>query len=381
MKILKNGGVTAPKGFKANGVAAGIKRSGKRDLALIVSDVPATSAAVYTKNSIKAAPLLVSQKHLRGHKTRAVIANSGNANCFTGKAGMTCALRTTEIIGTLLGVAKEEVVVASTGIIGRPLPFAKIQNAVKGLVQGLGVKGSKLAAEAILTTDLKEKTIAVQVVSGGKTVTIGACAKGSGMIAPDMATMLAFITTDAAISAAMLHKALRHANERSFNSITVDGCMSTNDMAVVMANGFAGNKPIVKAGKDFDVFTEALTHVCLDLARKIVLDGEGATKFIDIQVIGGKTHLQARKAGLAVANSVLVKTAAFGSNPNWGRVAAAVGSLGIAGVTEDTLKIKFSDFARKDITITVNLNMGSATATVYTCDLSYDYVKINGAYN
>ena len=381
MQIIKNGGVTAPKGFKANGVAAGIKRSGKRDLALIVSDVPAASAAVYTKNSIKAAPLLVSQKHLRHHKTQAIIANSGNANCFTGKAGMTCALRTTEIIGKLLDAPKEMVVVASTGIIGRPLPFAKIYNAAKDLVDGLSAQGGKKAADAILTTDLKEKAIAVQVVLGGKTVTIGACAKGSGMIAPDMATMLAFITTDAAISAAMLRKALRYANERSFNSITVDGCMSTNDMAVVLANGFAGNNPIVKTGKDFDVFTKALTHVCLDLAKKIVIDGEGATKFIDIQVIGGKTPAQAQKAGLAVANSVLVKTAAFGSNPNWGRVAAAVGSLGITGVTEDTLKIKFSDFARKNITITVNLNKGRATATVYTCDLSYDYVKINGEYN
>lgn len=381
MKILKNGGVAAPKGFKANGVAAGIKRSGKRDLALIVSDVPAFSAAVYTKNSVKAAPLLVSQKHLRGHRAQAIVANSGNANCFTGKAGMTCAQRTTEIIGKLLDIPKESVVVASTGIIGRPLPFEKIQNAAKGLVDGLNAQGARKAAEAILTTDLKEKTIAVQVNLGGKTVTIGACAKGSGMIAPDMATMLAFITTDAAISAAMLQKALRYANERSFNSITVDGCMSTNDMAVVLANGLARNKRIVTADKNFDVFTKALTHVCLDLAKKIVIDGEGATKFIDIRILGGKTHAQARKAGLAVANSVLVKTAAFGSNPNWGRVAAAVGSLGIAGVTEDTLKIKFSDFARKNITITVNLNKGRATATVYTCDLSYDYVKINGEYN
>jgi len=381
VKILKNGGVTSPKGFKANGVAAHIKRSGKRDLALIVSDRPAVSAAVYTKNSVKAAPLVLSQKHLRGHKAQAIIANSGNANCFTGKAGMACALHTTEIIGKLLGLPKEKVVVASTGIIGRPLPFLKIQNAAKGLVEGLSAQGGKKAAEAILTTDLKEKAIAVQVSLGGKTVTIGACAKGSGMIAPNMATMLAFITTDAAISAPMLQKALSYANERSFNSITVDGCMSTNDMAVVLANGAAQNKKIVTANKDFDIFTKALTHVCLDLAKKIVIDGEGATKFIDIRILGGKTHAQAQQAGLAIANSVLVKTAAFGSNPNWGRVAAAVGSLGIAGVTEDTLKIKFSDFARKDITITVNLNKGRATATVYTCDLSYDYVKINGAYN
>ncbi len=381
MKIISGGGVTAPKGFKANGVVAHIKRSGKRDLALIVSAGPAVSAAVYTKNSVKAAPLLVSQKHLRSHQAQAIVANSGNANCFTGKAGLACAHRTTEIVGKLLGISKEKVVVASTGIIGRPLPFEKIKNAAKGLVSGLSAQGGKKAAQAILTTDLKEKTIAVRIKLSGKTVTIGACAKGSGMIAPNMATMLAFVTTDAAISASMLQKSLRYANERSFNSITVDGCMSTNDMAVVLANGAAQNKKIVSTGKDLDIFTKALTHVCLDLAKKIVLDGEGATKFIDIRILGGKTHAQAQRAGLAIANSVLVKTAAFGSNPNWGRVAAAVGSLGISGVTEDTLKIKFSDFARKDITITVNLNKGRATATVYTCDLSYDYVKINGAYN
>lgn len=380
MKIF-SGGVTAPKGFKANGVAAGIKRSGKRDLALIVSDVPATSAAVYTKNSIKAAPLLVSQKHLRNHKTQAIIANSGNANCFTGKFGLIYARRTTEIIGQLLGIPREDVVVCSTGIIGRMLPFKKIRAAAKGLVAGLSLHGGHKAAESILTTDTRTKTIAVRLTLGGKTVTIGACAKGSGMIAPDMATMLAFITTDAVISAAMLKKALRHACDHSFNSITVDGCMSTNDMALVMANGLAHNTPVVKAGKDFDAFMKALNHVCLDLAKKIVLDGEGATKFIEIHVVRGRTHTQAQQAGLAIANSVLVKTAAFGSNPNWGRVAAAVGSLGINSVTEDSLKIKFSDFKRKNITIAVDLNMGQARATVYTSDLSYEYVKINGEYN
>lgn len=381
MKILKNGGVTAPKGFKANGIAAGIKRSGKRDLALIVSDVPANSAAVFTKNSIKAAPLIVSQKHIRNGKARAVVANSGNANCFTGKFGLIYAQRTTEIIGQYLNIPAQDVVVASTGIIGRTLPFKKIRRAAKGLVHGLSIQGAHKAAEAILTTDTKTKTAAVAVTLGGKKVTIGACAKGSGMIAPDMATMLAFITTDAAISTKMLKLALRHASDQTFNSITVDGCMSTNDMVVVMANGLAHNKPIAQAGKDFKLFAQALHYVCLDLAREIVLDGEGATKFIEIQVAGAGNHAQARKVGLAIANSALVKTAAFGSNPNWGRVAAAVGSLGITGVSEDNLKIKFSNFARKDITINATLSLGKGKATVYTCDLSCEYVKINGEYN
>lgn len=381
MKIIKNGGVTTPKGFRANALASGIKRSGKLDLALIVSDVPAVAAAVFTKNSVKAAPLVVTQRHLRRRKASAVVVNSGNANCFTGKFGLIYAQRTTELIGRLLDVPAQEVIVSSTGIIGRPLPFQKIRKAAPALAAGLSVHGGPKAAEAILTTDTRAKTAAVEFFAGGKKISMGACAKGSGMIAPDMATMLAFITTDAAISASMLKAALRQANDRSFNSITVDGCMSTNDMVVVMANALAQNQPIVKAGRDFQAFVQALEYVCLDLAKKIVLDGEGATKFIDIQVSGARDDAQARKAGLAIANSVLVKTAAFGSNPNWGRVAAAVGSLGIAHVTEDTLKIKFSDFARKDITISVALNMGKGKATVYTSDLSYEYVKINGEYN
>lgn len=380
MKIVP-GGVTAPKGFKANGIACGIKRSGKLDLALIASDTAAVSAGVFTKNSIKAAPLLVSQRHLRHHKTRAIIANSGNANCFTGKFGLIYAERTTEIIGRLLNAPKEEVIVTSTGIIGRPLPFSKIRNGAGNLVEGLSVSGETKAAEAILTTDLTAKTIAVEMTLGGKTVTIGACAKGSGMIAPDMATMLAFVTTDAAVNSRMLQSALHKATEQSFNSITVDGCMSTNDMVVVMANGFARNRMITRPGKDFDTFCGALNHVCLDLAKKIVLDGEGATKFIEINVFGAQSHQQARQIGSAIANSNLVKTAAFGSNPNWGRVAAAAGALGIAKINEQNLKIKFSDFAKKDIQITVGLNLGRAKATVYTSDLSYEYVKINGEYN
>ncbi len=380
MRII-NGGITTPRGFRANGVAAGIKRSGKLDLALIASDVPAVSAAVFTKNSVKAAPLIVSERHIRRNKTQAVIINSGNANCFTGRFGLIYAERTAKLMGELLNIPQEYVIVSSTGIIGRPLPFQKIRKAAPGLVEGLSVQGSAKAEEAILTTDLKTKSAAVRLTLGGRQVTVGGCAKGSGMIAPNMATMLAFVTTDAAMVAPMLTLALKRAADESFNCISVDGCMSTNDMVVVMANGLARNKTITAQGKDFDIFCGALNYVCLDLAKKIVLDGEGATKFIEINIVGAKDAHQARMAGLAVANSNLVKTAAFGSNPNWGRVAAAIGSLGIARLTEDNLKIKFSDFRKKDIVITADLNLGSAEATVYTSDLSYEYVKINGEYN
>lgn len=380
MKILSNGSVTSARGFKANGIAAGIKRSGKHDLSLIYSQIPCATAAVYTKNSVKAAPLLVCAKNLKNKISQAIIANSGNANCFTGEFGYRYAEQTTEELAKILGIKASNVLVASTGIIGKPLPFEKIKEGIPQLVSGLSEDGGHDAAKGIMTTDLTAKEIAVEITLGGKKVVIGGCAKGSGMIQPDMATMLCFITTDAAISTAMLQKALSLANEISFNCITVDGCMSTNDMATVMANGFAGNKEIETTGKDFKKFTEALSFVCLDLAKKIVLDGEGATKFIEIIVEGAKNFKMAKQAAMQVANSPLVKTAAYGNNPNWGRVAAAIGSLGFP-VTEKNLKIKFSPFDKKEIKIMANLNLGKAKATVYTCDLSHDYVDINGAYN
>jgi len=380
MKVI-SGGVTKPKGFKANGLNCGIKRSGSLDLGLIVSDVPAVSASVFTKNSVKAAPLIVSQKHARNHKIQAIVANSGNANCFTGSFGLIYAERTTELVGKLLDIPKENIIVASTGIIGKPLPFKKIQKAVPKLVKELSVAGSQKIAKAILTTDTKTKEKAVTIAIGGKKVTIAGCAKGSGMIAPNMATMLGFITTDASISPKMLKAAFAKAVDQSFNCITVDGCMSTNDMVAVMANGMANNKMISEPGKNFNVFCRALQFVCLDLAKKIVLDGEGATKFIRINCLGARSEKQARTVGMAIADSNLVKTAAFGSNPNWGRVAAAVGSLGVSKVTEKNLQIKFSSFDKKEICITVDLNIGPAKATVYTSDLSLKYVRINERYN
>lgn len=380
MKLLK-GGVTQAKGFKANGLSAGIKRSGKTDLGLIVSEFPAVGAASFTKNSVKAAPIIVAQKHIKYRNTQAFIVNSGNANCFTGKFGLMYAEQTTKIIGKLLDIPKETVIVASTGIIGKPLPFEKIKQASPALVNGLSSTGGEKAARAILTTDLTLKEIAVQFKIGGKKIMIGGCAKGSGMIAPNMATMLAFITTDAAISKNMLKEALREAVDMSFNSISVDGCMSTNDMVAVMANGQAENVLIKSKNLNYQLFVQALSAVCLDLAKKIVLDGEGATKFIEIKINGASTEKLARKIGLMVANSPLVKTAAFGSNPNWGRVAAAVGAMEIKNISEENLKITFSPFDKKHITIKVDLNLGKASSTVYTCDFSYDYVKINGAYN
>ena len=380
VKIIK-GGVTAPKGFLANGISSGIKRSGKKDLGIIVSELPALTAGVFTKSSIKAAPLVVSMKHIKKGVGRAVLVNSGNANCYTGRAGLKHAQKSTELVAKFLGVSPTDVLVTSTGIIGKPLPYNKIVDAVPVLIKGLSHQGGGKFARAIMTTDLKVKEIAVEVVIGGKKVTIGGCGKGSGMIEPNMATMLGFITTDAAISLKMLKLALRRATQRSFNSITVDGCMSTNDMVTFQASGLAGNKKIVKEDGDFKKFYQALEFVCIDLAKKIVHDGEGATKFLTIDVKGAAHEAQARKIAKVIANSILVKTAAFGSNPNWGRVGAAVGSLGYNQITEHNMKITFSPFDKKEIAIKVELSLGRASARVYTCDFSYEYVRINGEYN
>lgn len=379
MKTIQ-GGITAPQGYQANGISCGIKRSGKLDLGLIYSTVPAVTVGVFTKNSIKAAPLIVTMRKIKKAVAQAVIVNSGNANCYTGPFGLKYAEESTTLVAKQLGLHPDRVLVTSTGIIGKQLPFNKITEGIPELIKDLHIQGGEKFAQAIMTTDLALKEIAVEYSIGGKTVRIGACAKGSGMIEPNMATMLGFITTDAAIDAKMLKLALKQATDISFNAISVDGCQSTNDMVTLMANGLAKNKAITKAGKDFDVFCYALNQVCIDLAKKIVLDGEGATKFIEIKVGGAKNDAQAKIIALKIANSNLVKTAAFGSNPNWGRVAAAVGSLGLK-ITEDDLKINFSSFQEKNISIEVVLNLGKGKAVVWTSDLSYDYVKINGEYN
>jgi glutamate N-acetyltransferase / amino-acid N-acetyltransferase len=374
------GGITAPKGFKANGLCCGIKKSGKPDLSLITSDVPCVSAGVFTKNSVVAAPLIVTRKKLRYQRAQAIVTNSGNANCFTGQQGITHAKETSEIFGDLLNIDSRGVLVSSTGIIGKPLPFKKIKQAAQSLVNGLDRTHAKIAAQGILTTDLVTKEIAVRFTIDRRPVRIGAMAKGSGMIAPHMATMLAYIASDVSISAPLLKLALLQACEQSFNRITIDNCMSTNDMVIVMANGQAQNKKITKKDKNFFIFRKALSMVCLDLAKKIVRDAEGATKFITICVNNAKNEKQATKIAFAIANSNLVKTAAYGSNPNWGRVAAAVGALELP-ISEDRLKIKFSSFAKKDITISVDVKLGKSSAKVYTSDLSVKYVEINGKYN
>lgn len=380
MKIIK-GNTTKPIGFKANGVASGIKPKGELDLSLITSSVPATSAAVFTQNSIVAAPLVVSKSHIKNGTIQAVVTNSGNANCFTGRFGLLYAKQMALSIANELKIKKDDVFVLSTGIIGQPLPIKKIQNATPQLVKGLSINGGNKAAKGILTTDTKTKQLAVELYLSGKKVTIAGMAKGSGMVAPNMATMLAMITTDAAITPVCLRKALKEANEQSFNRISVDGCMSTNDAVVVMANGYAQNKKITSVSKDYQKFTEALTYVCLQLAKMIVLDGEGATKFILVNVTGAKSKAQAHEVAMSIANSVLVKTAAFGKSPNWGRVAAAVGSLGIKQITEKNLKIDFSSFEHKEICIHVDCGLGKASTTVFTSDLSHEYVKINAEYN
>lgn len=380
MKIIK-GGITTAKGFESNGVSSGIKRGGKLDLALITANKPAVSAAVFTKSSIKAAPLIISEKHIKNNKLQAIVVNSGNANCFTGKSGLKTADQTTEIFGKLLNISKEDVFVLSTGIIGKSLSLSKIKNASQKLIKGLAKTNESKTAKAILTTDLTTKEIAVKIKLSGKDVIIGGCAKGSGMIAPNMATMLGFITTDVKISASLLKKSLKEATEQSFNSISIDGCMSTNDTVVLMASAQANNSAIKKGTIEHTKFQNGLNYVCLELAKMIVKDGEGATKFIEIEINGAKTRKQAKDIGLAIANSLLVKTACYGSDPNWGRIAAAIGSLGIKGINESNLKMDFSSFKKKEIKISVSLKLGSASNSVFTCDLSHKYININTQYN
>ncbi|MBF0387686.1 MAG: bifunctional glutamate N-acetyltransferase/amino-acid acetyltransferase ArgJ [Candidatus Omnitrophica bacterium] len=378
MKVIK-GGVTTPKGFKANGFWAGVKKSGKPDLGLVFSQSMCSAAAVFTRSSVKAAPIVVCQENIHDGRIQALIANSGNANCFTGEYGFTYARKMTELVAEELGIGASSVLVMSTGIIGRPFPYEKFKEAVPKLVRGLGNTKGASFAKAIMTTDLKDKQIAVSLELDGKLVTIGGCAKGSGMIEPNMATMLACVTTDAAISSAMLKEALLEAVDVSFNSITVDGCMSTNDMLSVMANGLAGNKKISSRNAGYRLFLEALTVVCVKLAKDIVLDGEGAERFFEIRVTGAETPQQAKAVAKKIANSNLVKTADYTDNPNWGRVAAAIGACETRA-TETSIKISFS-VKKNNIFINADLGLGAGAAVVYTCDLTREYVDINGKYN
>lgn len=370
----------APSGFKANGISCGLKKSKKADLALIYSEEPALASAKFTTNSIIAAPLVVSKRHLKISKTiRAVLVNSGNANCFTGEAGIKDAEESASCVASELKVPESSVLVNSTGIIGKRLDISKIRKGIPRLAAGLSADGVHKAEAAIMTTDTFSKEVSVSFSVGAKTVRICGIAKGAGMIAPDMATMLCFIITDANIVKKALDKALTAAVDKSFNCISVDGCMSTNDTVLVMANGKAGNK-VIASGKGLKDFSRALDSVCLDLAKMVVKDAEGATKFIQIDVCGAKDSAQARKAALSIANSALFKTAVFGENPNFGRVAAAVGASGLK-IKESRLKIRLGSLKGEQVKLKVDLSNGNARATVYTCDLTPGYIKINAEYN
>jgi len=377
MKIV-SGGITAPLGFKANGISCGIKKSGKKDLALIYSVEPAVATGMFTTSQIKAAPLKVTQRHLKNRFASAIIINSGNANCSTGKQGINDAIATAKMVAASLKIPSRSVLVASTGIIGKRLPLDKIKATVKPLVKGLSRGGGGNAAKAILTTDTRPKQIAVKINLGGKTVTVGAMAKGAGMIYPHLATMLAFITTDLSVAKPVLKKLLKTAVDSSFNCITVDGCTSTNDMVLILANGLAGNGKL--NSKELKIFSQALNLVCLKMAQEIVRDAEGATKFVKILVGGAPSAAIARKVGFSIANSLLFKTALFGQDENRGRIIAAIGQSRV-NIKEEKFRIVFSSFKKKEIAVTVNLNLGKANAAVYTNDISYKYVRINARYN
>ena len=396
----KKMGITFPQGFKAAGVKAGIKKSGNLDLALIYTEKEAAVAGTFTKNQVAAAPVYVSKEVVKGGKAHAICANAGCANACTGEQGLADARAMAKEAADAVGCAANEVIVASTGVIGVQLPMDKVKKGVKAAAAELSENGSVNAGNAIITTDTYSKACATEVEIGGKKVRFGAIAKGSGMIQPDMATMLCFITTDAAIDQPLLQAALSEVVEVTFNMISIDGDMSTNDMAIVLANGAAGNATITKKDKDYEIFRNTLKELCTGLSQRIAADGEGATKFLTIHVTGAKTFESAQQVGMSVAKSPLVKTAFFGEDPNWGRVICAVGYSGVPMEPEKTV-VKFGGIAvydkgvgakfdeaalRKvmaehDVVIDVELGLGNAEATVWSCDFSYEYVKINGEYH
>ncbi|HOP75417.1 MAG TPA: bifunctional glutamate N-acetyltransferase/amino-acid acetyltransferase ArgJ [Bacillota bacterium] len=398
MKYI-DGGVCAAKGFMAGGVACGIKKTGKLDLALVYSEVPAQAAAVFTTNRVKAAPVQLSMKHIQSGLAQAIIANSGNANACVGPQGDATALAMCQAAAEYLKVPVESVLVASTGVIGVRLPVEKIQDTLKTTPGIVSKDGNLSAAQAIMTTDTFKKEAAVEIELGKTVVRIGGMAKGSGMIHPNMATMLGFVTTDAAIDLGLLQQALKRAADISFNRVTVDGDTSTNDCLFVLANGQAGNEKISLEGPEYEVFCAGLEAVCLELAKMLARDGEGATKLVEIRVEGAKSEAEAVQVGKAIATSSLVKTAIFGEDANWGRILAAAGYSGVAiqpelvdiylgdllvcsggtGLVFDEEKAK-AILSQKEITIVVKLGQGDTSATVWTCDLTYDYVKINGSY-
>ena len=395
------GGITTPKGFKAATVRAGIKESRKRDdLALIVSDAPAAVAGTFTSNRVKAAPVKLCERHLIWGQGQALLVNAGCANACTGDQGIADADRMADLTAQLLGIGKTTVFVCSTGTIGIPLPMPKIEAALPGLVKSLSKDNGAGVATAILTTDLVEKQVAVQIEVEGKVVTVAGVAKGSGMIAPNMATMLAFITTDACVDQRSLQGVLAHAVEHSFNRIIVDGDESTNDTVLMFANGMAGNAMLDRKHHDWRKFRHAVDHVTRELAMGIVRDGEGATKIVTIIVSGAASPTDARLAARAIATSALVKTAWYGGDPNWGRIMAAIGYSGArvdgsrvdisfdglpavrAGKAAEDVALKdlAAVYARKEFAVRIDLHMGKSEYSLVTCDLSKEYVAINAEY-
>jgi len=397
-----DGGVCAAKGYQAAGVYCGIRKNkSKKDLALIYSEVKAACACVYTQNLVKGAPIVVTKAHVADGYAQAIICNSGNANTCNAN-GVEIATQMCDLLGAALKISASDIVVASTGVIGKTLDIEPIASGIDPLIAALG-DDSNAAAEAIMTTDLAKKEIAFAFTVGGKTCHIGGICKGSGMIQPNMATMLGFVTTDVAISPAMLQQALSADILDSFNMVSVDGDTSTNDMVTILANGMAGNDMITSAGADYDAFCAALSAVTQHLSRSIAADGEGATKLIICKLTGASDKAAAIKLSKSVINSPLVKCAMFGADANWGRVLCALGYAGVptdvnqVGVTfssaagsitvcQNGMGVDFSEevakkvLSEKEITIEITLGDGSASATAYGCDLTYDYVKINGDY-
>jgi glutamate N-acetyltransferase / amino-acid N-acetyltransferase len=393
------GGITAPVGYRAAGLLCGIRKQ-KKDLALLTSDRPAVTAAVFTQNAVKAAPLLVTMAQLKtGGLCSAILVNSGNANACTGQRGLDDAWAMVRRTAECLGVPENQVLVSSTGVIGQYLPMDKIVDGIGHIVPQRDREGHRDAAEAIMTTDTRAKEVAVRLRVGRGTVTIGGMAKGSGMIAPNMATMLGFLTTDAAIDGDLLEETFQRANQRSFNRITVDGDMSTNDMAVILANGCAGNEPIERDSPEHEDFSAALEYVMTTLAKMIARDGEGATKLIEVSITGAHSPEEALLAARAVAGSNLVKTAIHGADANWGRILAALGYSGV-DLKGEEVEIAFNGvpilgkgyrillneerakeaLMKETVVLSVNLNGGTFSEKFWTCDLTKEYVHINASY-
>ncbi|RJG24809.1 bifunctional glutamate N-acetyltransferase/amino-acid acetyltransferase ArgJ [Paenibacillus thiaminolyticus] len=396
------GSVTTPLGFRAGGLHCGLKKTDRNDLGAIVCDVAATAAAVYTTNAFQAAPLAVTRASLAEAGTlRAVLVNSGNANACTGKQGEADADRMRSGFAAQLGFAPHEVAVASTGVIGEPLKMECVERGMAALPARLTAEadGAEQFAQAILTTDLVKKEACAAVTVNGKSVTVAGAAKGSGMIHPNMATMLGFVTTDAAIERSALERLLRQTTDVTFNMITVDGDTSTNDMLLAMASGLAGNEPLHEGHPDWATFAAAFRYICGQLAQAIARDGEGATKLIEVNVTGAVTEDAARAIAKSIIGSSLVKSAAFGADANWGRIIAAVGysgqpvnvdtvdiHIGPIEVLKQSTPVPFDEEAALDylkgdtVHIHVDLHMGTGAATAWGCDLTYDYVRINAAY-